>query len=329
MLKDVMPHFELFQPATLDDAVALAERFGDEGWLLAGGQDSLDWFKDRARRPRAVIDLSAIPELHGIRERDGGLEIGALTTLAEIERSPLVRERFEVLADAVRSVASPQIRNVATLGGNLCQDTRCWYYRAGHTCYRAGGNTCYADTPRGMNREHAIFGANRCVAVSPSDAAPALVALDAEVEVRDGAGTRSIPVEELFMGPAIDITRMTVLEPGQIVTSVHVPATWAGAEFRFEKVADRRTWDFALVSIASALRMDGDRIGDVRMVCGGVACTPHRLREAEDYARGEPRDDATEENAARNAAQGARPLNFNHFKVPLVQNLVRRVIRGA
>jgi xanthine dehydrogenase YagS FAD-binding subunit len=168
MMRDMMTGFELFQPADVETALELLDRHGASGWKLAGGYDSLDWLKNRNKGPQAVIDLERLDELRGIRETADGIEIGALTTLTEIETSPLIRERFGLLADAARKVASPQIRNAGTLGGNLCQDTRCWYYRYGVSCYRAGGNTCYAAAPESMNREHALFGASRCVAVSPS-----------------------------------------------------------------------------------------------------------------------------------------------------------------
>ncbi|HSD68305.1 MAG TPA: FAD binding domain-containing protein, partial [Woeseiaceae bacterium] len=190
MSKDMMPMFELFQPTDLSGAVDLAERYGRDGWKVAGGQDSLDWLKDRAKRTKAVIDLTRVAEMKGIRETADGVEIGALTTLTEIEESSLIREKFALLAEAAGRVASPQIRNVGTIGGNVSQDARCWYYRGGMDCYRAGGSTCYADTPQGMNREHCLFGADRCVAVSPSDTAPALVALDASMVIRNADGER-------------------------------------------------------------------------------------------------------------------------------------------
>ena len=253
-MKDMMPAFQLFQPATLEDALNLLDRFGEGGWRLAGGQDSFDWFKDRAKRPEAVIDLNGIPGLTGVTETADGIEIGALTTLTDIERDPVVKARFSLLATAAGRVASPQIRNVGTLGGNLCQDARCWYYRYGLDCYRAGGNTCYADTPEGQNREHCLFGADRCVAVTPSDTAPALVALDASMVIAGADGERVVAAEDFFIGPDVDITRMTVLEPGEILTKVSIPNTFAGARFYFEKVADRNTWDFALVNVAAALR---------------------------------------------------------------------------
>ncbi len=182
MSRDMMPSFELYQPDTIEGAAKLAKDV-ENSWLLAGGQDSYDWFKDRAKHPEALIDLGGISTLKGIRGTDAGVEIGALTTLTEIAGSELLKANYTVLARAAARVASPQIRNAATLGGNLCQDARCWSYRAGVDCYRAGGNTCYADTPQGQNREHCLFGASRCIAVSPSDVAPAVVALDGSIVI--------------------------------------------------------------------------------------------------------------------------------------------------
>lgn len=328
-MKDMMPHFDLFQPDTLDAAIELRERLGSDGWVVAGGQDSYDWLKNRTKRTAAVIDITGITALKGIREVDGGLEIGALTTLTEIESDPLVRDNFRLLALAAGRVASPQIRNAGTLGGNLCQDTRCWYYRYGVDCYRAGGNTCYADTPEGQNREHAIFGASRCVAVSPSDTATALLALDARMILRGSQGERIVPAAEFFIGPALDIRHMTALRPGEILTAVRIPATWRGATFYFEKVADRATWDFALLSVAAALKLDGDNIAGARIVCGAVACVPWRLEGVERHITGRARNEETAMQAGKLAVEGARTLNFNHFKIPLMENLVRRAIRDV
>jgi len=330
MSKDMMAAFELFQPDSVDGAVDLLRDAGEGGWPLAGGNDSFDWFKDRIKRPSAVVDLSRLDELRGVRELpDGGIEIGALTTLTEIENHPLIRERYALLADAAGRVASPQIRNVGTLGGNLCQDARCWYYRYGVDCYRAGGDTCYADTPQGQNREHCLWGADRCVAVSPSDTAPAMVALDARMVVRNADGDREVPAEEFFIGPDVDIERMTILEPGEILTAVRIPADWAGASFYFEKVADRNTWDFALVSIASAMVVSGGNIERIRIAAGAVQCVPRRLEAVERAVTGQPRNEATATVAGQTAVRGATPLNFNHFKIPLLQNLVTRAIRDA
>ena len=329
MSKDMMPHFELYQPDTVEGALELAGRLGEGAWFLAGGNDSLDWFKDRNKRPAAVIEIAGIKTLAGIRETPEGIEIGALTKLAEIERSPLIREKYSLLATAAGRVASPQIRNSGTLGGNLCQDARCWYYRYGVSCYRAGGNTCYADTPEGQNREHCLFGASRCIAVTPSDTATASVALDAKMVIRGPSGERVVPAEEFFIGPSIDITRMTVLQPGELLTAVRYPNEWAGATFYFEKVADRNSWDFALVSIASAMILEGDTIKKIRMACGAVECVPRRLKSVEQAVTGSVKNETTANLAGKTAVEGAVTLNFNHFKVPLMDHLVRRAIRDA
>jgi xanthine dehydrogenase YagS FAD-binding subunit len=325
----MMQPFALYQPDTLEGALELAQRLGPDAWFLAGGNDSLDWFKDRNRRPAAVIDIAGIRSLYGIHETAQGLEIGALTKLADIETSPLVRERYGLLSSAAGRVASPQIRHSGTLGGNLCQDARCWYYRYGVTCYRAGGNTCFADTPRGMNREHCLFGASRCVAVSPSDTGTACVALDARMVIRGDSGERIVPAEEFFIGPERSITGMTVLEPGELVVAVRFPSAWAGSTFYFEKIADRGSWDFALVSVAAALDVQSGMIRRARLACGGVECVPRRLREVEALLIGRVRNEESARLAGTTAVQGAVPLTFNQFKVPLMENLVRRAIRDA
>jgi xanthine dehydrogenase YagS FAD-binding subunit len=329
MMKDMMTGFELFQPADVETALELLDRHGPNGWRLAGGYDSLDWLKNRGKGPRAVIDLERLDELKGIRETADGLEIGALTTLTEIETSPLVRERFTLLAEAAGKVASPQIRNAGTIGGNLCQDTRCWYYRYGVRCYRAGGNTCYAAAPDAMNREHAIFEASRCIAVTPSDCAPAVVALDAEMVVRNRGGERVIRAIDFFMPPSVDIRRMTVLEPEDLLTAVRLPNEWAGASFYFEKVADRNVWDFPLVNVAAAFRMNGTTVEDARIVCGAVQCTPRRVTAAERIVRGQARSEQVADSAGAAAVTGAEALAYNQFKIPLMESLVKRAVRGV
>jgi len=329
VIRDIIPAFELFQPATIDDAVRLADKYRDDYWVLAGGLDSMDWLKDRLRRPKAVIDLSQIKELVGVKEANGGLEIGAMTPITQVVNHPVVKEKFGLLREAAELVASPQIRNQGTLGGNVSQDTRCWYYRGGWTCYRAGGNICYADTPTAINREHAIFDADRCVAVSPSDTAPALVALEAQMVVRNTRGERVINAADYFVGPGIDITRMTVLQPGDILTAIRIPSTFAGAQFYFEKVRDRQVWDFPLVNVASVLKMSGNTISDARIVVGAVAATPKRLANVEAAVKGKARDEATADMAGKMAVEGAATLRYNGYKVPLMRNLVKRAIRGV
>jgi len=329
VMRDVIPAFELFQPATIADAVRLLDQHGADAWVLAGGLDSMDWLKDRIKRPKVVVDLSQVTELRGVRDVNGGLEIGAMTPLTEIVRHPVVKEKFGLLMQAAELVASPQIRNQGTIGGNVSQDTRCWYYRGGWDCYRAGGNVCYADTPIAVNREHAIFDADRCVAVSPSDTAPALVALDAQMVIHSSGGERVVNAEDYFIGPGIDITRMTVLRPGDLLTAIRIPPTWAGAQFYFEKVRDRQVWDFPLVNVASAIKFSNDRIEGARVVVGAVSCVPKRLTTVEAALVGKPRNEETADMAGKMAIAGARVLRYNAYKVPLMRNLVKRAIRGS
>ena len=323
---DVMPNMELYQPVQVEDALEIASRFADRGWLVGGGQDTYGWLKDRAKEVDALIDLSGIESLRGIRETDDGIEIGALTTLTEVINNEIIQQRYSLLADAAGQVASPQIRNIGTIGGNVSQDVRCWYYRRGLSCYRAGGNLCYADTPQGMNREHALFEGSRCVAAGTSDTAPALVALDASMVIRNSTGERVVSAEDFFVGPANDIKNTTILRPGEILTGVRIPSTWANASFYWEKVADRNVWDFSLVNIAAAFKLNGDAIEDSRIVAGAVQTTPRRLTNVENAIQGRTKNLATGESVKQIASEGARALAHNGFKIPLLQNLVKRAI---
>ncbi|HMB78977.1 MAG TPA: FAD binding domain-containing protein, partial [Vicinamibacterales bacterium] len=197
------------------------------------------------------------------------------------------------------------------------------------TCYRAGGNICYADTPTAVNREHAIFDADRCVAVNPSDTAPALLALDASMVIRGPKGERVVAAEDYWIGPGIDITRMNVLAPNEILTSIRIPSTMAGAQFYFEKVRDRQVWDFPLVNVASAMVISGDKIEKARLVVNAVAATPRRLKNVETAIIGKARNEETADMAGKMAVEGAQTLRHNAYKVPLMRNLVKRAIRGA
>lgn len=329
VFRDVMPAFELFQPSSADDAVTLLAEHGSDAWVMAGGQDSFDWLKDRIKRPKVVIDLSQVSEMTGVRDLDGGVEIGSTTTLTDIVQNSLIQERFPILSEAAGTVASPQIRNIGTIGGNISQDTRCWYYRGGMPCYRAGGNICYADTPTAINREHAILGADRCVAVSPSDTAPVMVALDAKMVIRSASGERVVNAEDYFIGPGIDITRMHVLKPGELLTAIRIPAIWAGTEYYFEKVRDRPVWDFPLVNIAAVKVVTGGTIERIRIALNGVAAHPWRLAQVENAVMGKPADESTAAMAGEMSIEGAFPLRHNGYKVPLMRNLVKRAIRGT
>jgi len=329
VIHDVMPAFELFQPASVSDALALLNKHRSDAWVMAGGLDSFDWLKDRIKRPKVVVDLSQVQGLRGVKELNGGLEIGAATTLTDVVRNPLVRDKFALLTEAAELVASPQIRNQGTIGGNVSQDTRCWYYRAGWSCYRAGGNICYADTRTAINREHAILDADRCVAVNPSDTAPALVALDAQMVIQGPNGERIVNAEDYFVGPAVDITRMTVLAPDELLTAIRIPSTWVGAQFYFEKVRDRNVWDFPLLNVAAAATYSGQNIERIRIVINAAAARPLRLHAVEAAVVGKPRNEETATLAGQIAVQGAQALRYNGYKIPLMRNLVKRAIRGG
>ena len=329
IIRDVMPAFELVQPTSVDDAMALLDQHGTDAWVFAGGLDSLDWFKDRVKTPKVVVSLSAVDELKQIRSNQDGLEIGAMATLIDVINHSEVKSGYPILADAARAAASPQIRNQGTIGGNVAQDTRCWYYRDGWTCYRAGGNICYASPSTAMNREHCILGGSRCVAVNPSDTAPVFVALDAKMVIRRGTSERIVDAEDFFIGPAVDITRMTVLEPGDLLTSIRVPSTWAGSRLYYEKIRDRGSWDFPLANIASAMTDNGGVIERARVVVNGVAPYPVRLKEVEDSLSGQSISENLAETVGQIAIRRVEPLTHNGFKVSLMKNLVKRAVRGG
>jgi len=329
VIRDVMPAFELVQPTSVADAQKVLQDYRADAWIMAGGLDSFDWLKDRIKRPKVLVDLSGIAELRGIRTTAEGIEIGAMTTLTEVVNHPVIRDKFSLLTEGAEAAASPQIRNQGTIGGNVTQDARCWYYRSGWPCYRAGGNMCYADTPTARNREHAILHADRCVAVNPSDSAPALIALDAKFVMRTNKGERIVDAEDYFIGPDIDITRLHILKPGDLLTTIRIPYTWAGARFYFEKVRDRNVWDFPLLNVASAMQLSGNIIERVRIAVNGAAARPLRLKAVEDQVRGKPATASTGEMAGQLAVRGAIPLQFNAYKIPLMRNLVKRAIGGV
>lgn len=329
IIHDSIPDFDLYQPTQLSDAFAVLDQLGKDAWKMSGGYDSLKWFTDRNKTPKAVIDLGGIAEMKGIKQTADGIEIGALTTLTEVHNDPMVKGKYRVLADAAGHVGSPQIRNNGTIGGNVSQDARCLYYRYGLPCYRAGGTTCFADTPEGVNREHALFDIDRCIAASPSDTAPALVALDAQFVVQSSKGQRVIGANDFFVLPSVDITHMTSVKPEEILTSIRIPNTFAGANFYFEKVGDRNAWDFPLVNVAAAISVQNGTVADCRIVCGGVAATPKRLAGVESIIKGQTISADLATLAGQSSGRGARPVNYNGYKIPLMAGLVTRAVREA
>lgn len=316
----MLPNFSYIRPNSLTAAVECAAAPG--AVLHGGGSDLLGWLRDRAGEARTVVSLSALSELKGVRVDGGKLRIGSMTTVAELAAHPAVQRLLPGLAQAALAVGSPQLRHQGTVGGNLCQKPRCWYYRGDFHCLRKGGDTCYALA--GENQYHCLFGGESCVYVHPSDLAPMLFALGALVRVVGPAGGRVVPLEEkFFVPPAEDFTRETVLEQGDIVTEVVVPLPPAGTKSSYRKVRSRGAWDFALAGVALALSWEGSQVRAAQVVLAGVAPVPWRATGAEEALVGKRLTPAVAARAGAAAVAGAKPLSHNGYKVDLVRNLVR------
>jgi xanthine dehydrogenase YagS FAD-binding subunit len=310
---------EVIVPEGLEQAVAIVADNPGQAAFLAGGSDLLGQLKSEWRSPRVLVNLKALPGLRGIREEGGAIAIGALTPLAEIERDSKLRAHLPALSLAASRVATPQIRNMGTLGGNLLQESRCPYYRGGWDCYRAGGSDCYAEL--GIHTEHAIFGAFKCNTVTPSDLGPALVALDAQATVQTARGIEAMPVGDLFLSPRKDIRHMHRLQKGEILTSVTVPLR-GKRRSTFIKYAMRKSWDFALASVAVSAVIEDGIARDCRVVYGGVAAIPWRSRPVEAVIEGASLTPERISAAAEAATEDAEPLPDNEYKLALVRKLV-------
>lgn len=329
-----MKAFTLIQPRTLEQALGeLAPNRAAKGVapvrLLAGGQDLLTEMKEHLVEPSALVNLKGIPGLGRIEhDAQGALTIGALVTVAELAEHRGVRETMRVLAEAAESVASPQIRSMGTVGGNLCQRPRCWYYRNEHAkCLKKGGDECFSFS--GMNKYNAILGGGPSYIVHPSDLAPAFVALGAAVTIRGAAGERRVPIEEFYTLPgAGDIERENVLRGDEILTHVHVPAPERGMASTYLKFRERGSFDFALSSVALCLWRDGARVTRARIALGGVAPVPWRAAEAERALAGQPFAAAAFEAAAAASVAGAEALDHNGYKIPLTKGLVVRALQA-
>jgi xanthine dehydrogenase YagS FAD-binding subunit len=322
-----MQPFEYTRATAVEEVIELLGQNGDGGvCALAGGTDLLTLMKANLVAPHQLVDIKRVEQLPaGIVEGADGITLGALTTLADIEQSSLLQERCPPLAQAAAVAATPQLRNMATLGGNLLQRPRCWYYRSPlFHCWLKGGGECHAYD--GENQFHALFGGGPCYAVHPSDLAPALLALDAEVHLIGAEGERTVALADLFALPEENRRRETVLAPDDLIHSVRIPATALGQAGLFLKAMDRKVWAFALVSVATVLHLDGGRVKDARIVLGGVAPIPWRVSAAEQGLVGAELDAESIVHAAASALAGAEPLRDNAYKVPLAQSLVRRAL---
>ena len=341
-----MRPFQFIQPRSLDEAVDLLSRSQGNARLISGGSDLLDEIKDGLTSPDSVISLSGLPGLAEITVTDHGLRIGAMATISDIGIHTHVAETYPALSQAAAGLATPQIRNVGTLGGNLNQRPRCWYFRNPLThCLKKGGDKCFALA--GNSKYLCITGGDRCFIVHPSDTAVALTAFDASVDLVGPAGHRTVPLEEYFVGPGTNLLRENVLREDEVLTAVNMPhsagvaesgsGTEPGTEHRscYLKAGERESGDFALVSVAAALTLSGvDRAGANRrayitkaaIVMGGVAPVPYRAGEVEEYLRDRRIDEIDPTYAAGLALPAARPMADNGYKVTLARNLVRRAV---
>jgi xanthine dehydrogenase YagS FAD-binding subunit len=318
--------FSYRSAATLADALALLGRDGAVR-ALAGGTDLLTLMKGDLAAPALLVDIKRAADLpSGIEAGPDGLRIGALATLADLETSPIVRAGAPALAEAAAVAATPQLRNMATIGGNLLQRPRCWYFRNRDVgCWLKGGDDCPARD--GENQQHALFGGGPCYAVHPSDLVPALVALDAELSLRGPRGERTIPLAELFALPEEGRRSETRLGDDELIVSIRVPA--AAGRSTYLKAMDRAVWAFALVGVAAAVRVEAGRVAEVRVVLGGVAPIPWRAVAAEELLRGAEPSAELIGRAAEAALEGARPLAKNGYKVELGRALVRRALTAV
>ena len=318
-----MKNFKLAQPQTMDQVTSFSTM--EKCFLMAGGTDLLDEIKNAVIDPEVVIDLKTLADLNFIENTEKGLRIGALTTVAELAEDPSIRKDYLVLHQAALSLATPQLRNVGTVGGNLCQRPRCWYYRDSRVlCRKKGGSRCYAI--KGRNRYHAVFGGGICSIVHPSDLAPALFSLGAEVTVAGPRGDNSIPLSDFFTLPRINVQRENILKAGEVVKEIRIPPPKRDARSAYFKFKERGTWDFAVVSAAVSGILSGGIFEDIRIVMGGVAPIPWRLDKAEKIIKGNRASEALVRKGVKAAMTDAKPLEENAYKLELAEVIVARTV---
>jgi len=317
--------FTYSRPRALGEALKLL-RNGTQA--LAGGTDLVTMVRHGLVRPNSLVDLTGIEGLRGwTREKGKGLRIGALTPLAEIENAAPLAKLLPIVQQALRDAATPQLRNMGTVGGNLLQRNRCWYFRdEGVPCWLKGGERCFAVD--GENRYHAVVGAHECWMVSPSDLAPAFIALDAEIEIASSAGKRRMKLADLFVAPKGGQRREHALRAGELITAVRIAEKALERRGTYLKAMERKTWSFALVSVAASARVRDGKASDVRIVLGGVAPTPWRVVAAEKQVEGTTLDDNSCLAAADLLLREATPLRDNGYKITLAREYVRRALRS-
>jgi len=327
-----MKAFTNANPKTVAQAltfIADAQKNGKSVAVAGGGSDMLGMMKERLLTPDVLVHLRSIPGLDQVKQEKlggvTGIAIGGQTTLDALSHHDLVRRQFAVLAEAAGTVATPQIRNVATLAGNVCQRPWCWYYRNGFKCLKNGGNRCFSVD--GENEFHAIFGGGPSYIVHPSDTSPALVALDARFTLNGASGRRVVPAAEFFTLPSVNAARENVLKDGEVLESVWIPAPGRAVKSTYHKIMDREAWTHAVVSAAVVLEMENDVCRSARIVLGGVAPIPWRLPDVEKLVAGQRVTPALSAQAGEAAVAGARPLAKNGYKIPLTRAMVTRTLQ--
>jgi len=320
-----MNRFQHTNAKSVKEALSFLGSNWDDARIIAGGTDILGEMKKEIISPKALVNIKTVADLDVIKYNSGkGLKIGALTRIVDIEENDVIKEKFTALWDASRVIASPQLRNIGTIGGNLCQRPRCWYYRGDFNCFRKGGMECFA--LNGENKYHCIFGGDGCYIVHPSDSAPALIAFKAQIKIASAEGERTIPLEEFFVGPDVDIQRENVLKPNEIVTEVLLPEPLTNTRSVYLKRTERKVWDFSLVSVAAAVSFKGNSCQEACVVLGGVAPIPWRLKSVENYLKGKKISAKVAKRAGELAAKGAKPLSQNGYKVDLVKIVVKEAL---
>jgi xanthine dehydrogenase YagS FAD-binding subunit len=319
----MLPNFHYVQAKSVADAVR--QLAGPGARLHAGGTDLLGCLRDEVFKAETLVSISRLKELRGITAPPaGGLRIGALTTNAEVAADKTVTEKYRGLAQAAAAVASPQLRHQGTIGGNICQRPRCWYFRGDFPCLRKGGDRCYA--VQGESEYHCLFGGENCYIVHPSDTAPALVALGARVRVAGPGGSRLVPIASFFVGPAQNVTRENVLQKNEVVTEILLPPVEPGLVSSYRKVRARGAWDFALAGVALALVMKDKTVQRASIVLSGAAPIPWRAAAAEKAIAGKALTPEVVAAAAEAAVAGAEPLGKNAYKVPLFKGVVTEAL---
>lgn len=320
-----MKNFKIAQPRSIEDVTSLLSAKKESYYLMAGGTDLIGEIKDNIVEPDVVVDLSSLPNLSFIKKEKNRVRIGALTTVAELGEDQMIKEEYPGLHQAANSLASPQLRNVGTVGGNLCQRPRCWYYRDSEVmCRKKGGSRCYAY--RGRNRYHAILGGGLCYIVHPSDLAPMLIALEAEISIHSDKGEKVVQLEDFFILPKTNVRKENILEPGEILTEVRIPAFQTGEKSTYLKLKERGTWDFAVVSAAVKGTLSKGAFQKIKIVLGGVAPVPWRMKKAEDMIKGKKATEDLLREAAREELKEANPLEENGYKKDLVETALYRTV---